>query len=331
MRDKIIQKLFPNQEFILSSNADASFSVNHPADNIEPLNFSSYSVDFLNGDIDLSETVSYYFSTFFPSAYSRKNLFFPQLLCSAIFGKNYYTKRKNMPSYLLAQTFYGEGVLKYNGFEYRLLPNDIFLIDCRNEHEYYANSNDGWGYRLLHFDGNSMPGYYIQIAASGNVKFTFSSNDYMDSFWETIVQNNIESKPNKEILFNRIMTDMITELLCQIPQYQTSELPDLIINIRNYIDNHFTQKITLDEIAEHCKISKYYMSRIFKKHLGQSIFSYVIDCRISLAQRMLRYSEEPIGTIAEKVGFEDHNGFYRAFMQREDLSPSAYRKYWHSF
>ena len=73
------------------------------------------------------------------------------------------------------------------------------------------------------------------------------------------------------------------------------------------------------------------MSREFKKYTGKTIFNYITDLRISLAQRLLRYSNLSVNEIAENIGFEDHNGFYRAFMQREEMSPSAYRKYWKTF
>ena len=97
------------------------------------------------------------------------------------------------------------------------------------------------------------------------------------------------------------------------------------------LQNSFCEKLTLDQIAKEMKLSKYYMSREFKKSTGKTIFGYITDCRINLAQRLLRYSKMTINEISEHIGFEDHNSFYRAFQQRETMSPSAYRKYWESF
>lgn len=104
---------------------------------------------------------------------------------------------------------------------------------------------------------------------------------FQDLFKEILLVN-YRSEPNKEIITNRILTDMITELLCQCPQYQDQILPKPIENICTFLQNTFREKLTLDQIAEY-------------------------------------------------IGFEDHNGFYRAFSQREDMSPSAYRKYWDTF
>lgn len=337
MFDPIIRELFPHLQSIplnqVLSSSQPELSENaFPFPNSEKaITGSKYSPDYYRGDFDLSYTLSHYGDAFFPSMFSRKNLLYLQLLCSATFTKNHYTKRNELPSYLLAQTFFGKGILRYRQKEYELYPDDLFLIDCRDQHEYFAVSEDGWGYRFLHFEGSAMPGYYSQIAANHNVKFTFNKSSRFQDLFKELILVNYHAEPDKEIITNRILTDMITEILCQCPQYQDQKLPKPIEDLCDFLQNTFREKLTLDQIAEEVGLSKYYMSREFKRYVGKTIFQYIIDCRISLAQRLLRYSDMAINEIAEYVGFEDHNGFYRAFSQREDMSPSAYRKYWNTF
>lgn len=337
MYDPIIRELFPHR---MSIPFNKIFSSSQPDTSDEVFMFpnfekfpsdSKYGLDYCKGDYDLSFALSHYGDSFFPSLFTRKNLLYLQLLCSATFNSNHYTNRKDLPSYLLAWTFWGKGVLRYEKKEYTFFPNDIFIIDCRKPHEYFADSDNGWGYRFLHFDGSVMPGYYSHIEAGQNVKFTFDENSKFKDLFKEIILVNYSSELNKEILTNRILTDMITEILCRCTQYRESENPAVIENLCSFLQNTFREKLTLDQIAEEVGLSKYYMSREFKKYTNKTIFNYIIDCRISLAQRLLRYSDKTINEIAEYVGFEDHNGFYRAFSQREDMSPSAYRKYWNTF
>lgn len=339
MYDPMIREIFPDRTSIpLDYAFSSSPSENHANGvptypTLEDLFFpnSKYALDYLKGDYDLSYSLSHYGENFFPSFFTRKNLLYLQLLCSVTFPESHYTRRSDLSSYLLAQTFWGKGILRYEQREYELFPDDLFLIDCRKDHEYFADANEGWGYRFLHFDGVSMPGYYSQIAAGQNVKFTFHKDSHFQELLKELILTNYNSEPTKDIITNRILTDMLTEILCQCPQYQETELPPVIADLCNFLQKSFREKLTLDQIAEEVKLSKYYMSREFKKYTGKTIFNYIIDCRIALAQRMLRYSDTPINEIAEYVGFEDHNGFYRAFQQREEMSPSAYRKYWNTF
>lgn len=335
MKDFMIEELFPDRQSILmeqlfSSHDHNSFELPEGFDRNDQL-WKRHNLDYLNGDFDLSHTCSHYGQNFFPSTFSRKALLYLQLLCSVTFSNKHYTIRKDLPSYLIAQTFFGKGILRYEGREYELNPDDLFFIDCRKKHEYFAVSPKGWGYRFFHFDGYTMAEYYKKILESENVCFTFPNDSRFYGLFKELILLNHESGPNNEVLTNRILTDMITEIFCQLPQYKDSDSPEFISELCDYLQNSFTKKLSLDEIAAECNLSKFYMSREFKKYTGKTIFNYITDLRISLAQRLLRYSNLSVNEIAESIGFEDHNGFYRAFMQREEMSPSAYRKYWKTF
>lgn len=333
MYDPIIQKLFPDRQSISLNQIFSSAHLGNGESELVDEAFKNIklNLDYCKGEFDLSHYMCHYYETFFPTSFAQKNILYLQMIFSSTFNKDHYTKRADLPSYLLAQTFWGKGKLLYEQKEYELLPDDVFLIDCRRPHEYWCDSEEGWGYRFIHFDGTSMPAYYSQINTRQNVKFCFDKDSHFQDLFKEIILANYGSKPNKEIISNRIITDMITEILCQCPQYQEAELPDMITDLCNFLQNTFRERLSLEEIAKNTGLSKFYLSREFKKHTGKTIFQYIIDCRIALAQRLLRYGDMPIHEIAEYVGFEDHNGFYRAFLQRECMSPSAYRKYWNTF
>ena len=335
MYDPIIKELFPNRkslymEQLLSAPTHDSFELPESYERNDAL-WKRHNLDYLNGDYNLSHTCSHYGQNFFPSTFARKALLYLQLLCSVTFSEKHYTIRKDLPSYLIAQTFYGKGLLRYDGKEYTLVPGDLFFIDCRQKHEYFAVSKKGWGYRFIHFDGYSMSEYYKKILESGNVRFTFSDTSHFQELFKELILINYGTDSNKEVITNRILTDMITEIFCQLPQYQDSGSPEFIAELCDYLQNSFTQKLTLVKFAAECNLSKFYVSREFKKYTGKTIFNYITDLRIALAQRLLRYSNLSINEIADQIGFDDHNGFYRAFTQREEMSPSAYRKYWKTF
>lgn len=335
MYDPIIEELFPDRKSIridqIFSDFDQdSFESSEAFERNETL-WKRHNLDYLKADYDLSHACSHYGQNFFPSTFSRKALLYLQLLCSVTFSARHYTIRKDLPSYLIAQTFFGKGILRYEGKEYTLQSGDLFFIDCRKKHEYFAASKKGWGYRFIHFDGYAMSEYYKKILESGNVHFTFPADSRFQNLFKELILINYSSDSNKEVITNRILTDMVTEIFCQLPQYQNTKSPEFIADLCDYLQSSFTQNLTLGEIAAECNLSKYYMSREFKKYTGKTIFNYITDLRIALAQRLLRYSNLSINEIADQIGFDDHNGFYRAFMQREEMSPSAYRKYWKTF
>ena len=58
------------------------------------------------------------------------------------------------------------------------------------------------------------------------------------------------------------------------------------------------------------------------------MYNYILECRLNMARKLLRYSPLPVLEIASMVGFEDHNNFYRIFEKQESMSPSKYRQCW---
>lgn len=335
MYDPIVRELFPELQPlnmpqsvppISSEELNSAFPVSRFNKSSD---FHASMENYFRGKYKLSDTLSHFGEYYFPSSNTRRTFLYLQLLCSATFGKEHYTCREDLASYLMALTFYGKGSLNYEGKNYLLSEGDVFLIDCRKKHEYQAVDGQ-WGYRIIHFDGAAMPGYYRQVLHSGNVRFHFEDGSrFMDLFRE-LLRASAERSRNEEIIENRILTDMIMEILCELPQFQDTALPPEIMNQCNYLQEHCCEKLSLDQLSAQFGLSKYYMCREFKKHTGETIFSYITDCRIAVAQRLLRYTDMPVCDIAEHVGFEDHNGFYRAFRGKEDISPTEYRRLWSS-
>lgn len=91
----------------------------------------------------------------------------------------------------------------------------------------------------------------------------------------------------------------------------------------NFIDNNLNQKLTIDDIASSCFVSKYYLMRKFKSTMGISIHNYIINKRIVLAKDLISEGI-PLNEVSLKCGFNDYSTFVRAFKKIYNLSPSQY-------
>lgn len=96
--------------------------------------------------------------------------------------------------------------------------------------------------------------------------------------------------------------------------------------ILTYLHNHFTEKITLQQIGQRTCFSPVYCDAVFKNDMGVSIIEYVLSLRMENAKQLLTEGELSIHKIAESVGFQDHNYFSRVFKKRVGISPSDYRQ-----
>jgi YesN/AraC family two-component response regulator len=96
--------------------------------------------------------------------------------------------------------------------------------------------------------------------------------------------------------------------------------------VASYVQQHLDEKITLEQVAGLCGMSKSYFSRTFRCDHRITFQDYLIQQRISKAAGLLKDSSLPVTQIALAVGFADLSYFTRTFQRRVGLLPSAYRK-----
>ncbi len=99
-----------------------------------------------------------------------------------------------------------------------------------------------------------------------------------------------------------------------------------IRSILSFIEDNYSHKITLEEIAEHVHICKGECCRIFKQYMKIPLFKFILDYRIEKSIKDLVASNASIGDIAAKAGFSDSNYYSHTFYKVKGCSPTEYRK-----
>lgn len=101
---------------------------------------------------------------------------------------------------------------------------------------------------------------------------------------------------------------------------------DEIDRVQEYIREHYSKKITLDELSEYVDINKYYLIRLFKQKTGLSPIDYLIHVRLAEAEKLLSRTDITISKISDMVGFHSPSHFSKTFKESNHCTPSAYRK-----
>ena len=107
--------------------------------------------------------------------------------------------------------------------------------------------------------------------------------------------------------------------------------PDLL-NIRmqiflKYIEMHYAEEISLEQLAESAHVSKSECIRCFKASIHMTPYKYLTEYRLSKASELLLSTDEPIGSIALCVGFNQMSHFGKQFKEKTGYSPKDYRTY----
>lgn len=96
--------------------------------------------------------------------------------------------------------------------------------------------------------------------------------------------------------------------------------------IKEYLENHLTETVTLDDICAQLCFSKTYIKALFKKRTGTSIIQYFITLKIALAKRFISEGDKTVSEIAEACGFSGVHYFSRLFKTHTGMSPTGYAK-----
>ena len=99
----------------------------------------------------------------------------------------------------------------------------------------------------------------------------------------------------------------------------------IVKNALNYIEENYTQKLTLSEMAEKTYVSQWHLSKLLNRHTGQSFSDILNHVRIEHAKELLKDPALRIGDISEQVGFLDLAHFSRVFKKQEGVSANEYR------
>jgi two-component system response regulator YesN len=126
-------------------------------------------------------------------------------------------------------------------------------------------------------------------------------------------------------LMQQQMTEGLLELsqLMLTHQYQGN---NVIFEIAKYIQNHYHQDITLQEIANHFYLSREYISRKFKQEFKVNLSDYLSGIRAEKAKLLLLNPHLRIAQVAEMVGYDDEKYFSKVFKKIVGYSPNEYRK-----
>lgn len=99
-----------------------------------------------------------------------------------------------------------------------------------------------------------------------------------------------------------------------------------IQEVKQYLEAHYNQPLSLDIVADQCGLSPKYLSRLFKEETGENFSDYLVQLRVEKAKQMLCESNAKIGDISISVGIESRATFLRTFQKVEGITPSEYRK-----
>lgn len=266
-----------------------------------------------------------------PSTFARASLLHLQEVGSLQAIHPHTSTRTNLLSFLCFIVLSGKGELSYEEQIYQLSEGDCVFIDCRKAY-IHSTSNDLWSLQWCHFYAPSLPAVYEKYKERGG-RPVFHSDDLTPFRLLLTDLYNLASSSDyiRDMRINEKLGSLLTLLMEQSwhPESVTVSRKRMeLAAVREYLDEYFTEKIMLEELAEKFFINKFYLSKIFKETYGTTVNNYLISKRITRAKQLLRFTDMTVDEVGVAVGMGDANYFSRMFRKVEGISPREYRKQW---
>ena len=209
------------------------------------------------------------------------------------------------------------------------MPGQGFLICPGLVNTYFANQHDPWKYVWVEFEGlraeeylnaaglnASQPIYrprtpalaqpveetMMYIAGHGKAS-TLNLIGHLCLFLDALIQS---SSTRREVRGTRLQDFYIQEAVI-------------------FMEHNYQRELTVEEVADACKLNRSYFSKLFKESMGCPPQEFLIRLRLSKAAEQMKRTKASIGEISVSCGYPNQLHFSRAFKKRYGVSPREWR------
>lgn len=253
------------------------------------------------------------------SEFARKHLphipWADEYICST----EYVVNRECLDSYVLFYIKSGKLKIRYENRSHTASTGDVVFLDLRKQHSYQALSELNIQQYMV--NGGPTTAYFEFLfrfhgpVFTGNNRISF----IFDSLYSELWSDNAD---------DHILSLLLNELYCILAKNHNAEVSEPTRLAMNYMDTHYAEPITLDEIAEKVCLSKYYFLRRFHKETTYSPKEYLNRVRLRNAMHRLCSTADSVEQIALLCGFSSSTVFIRAFKKETDgITPERFRQY----
>ncbi|MDD7165246.1 MAG: AraC family transcriptional regulator [Clostridia bacterium] len=227
----------------------------------------------------------------------------------------------------------GKGKITVDNKNYHVKKGDLLIYNSGVTHCEKSNETDPMEILFIAYDKleiTNLPPNSLLPESYGPIFHTEEMYDVFHRYFTALITEfELKERFYMEICQN-ISRTLIMYIFRLINRTENaSALLDKSMTMETvlaYIDENFKRKLTLDEVAEKCYTSKYYLSHLFTRFQGVSIGKYILDKKIDESKKMLASSDFPVVAIAESLGFDDPSYYSRIFKKTVGTTPLQFRK-----
>ena len=236
---------------------------------------------------------------------------------------------------------YGVGVMERGGMHFRFLgrdhtaePGSVHLTTPGEMHDGHAAAQGGWAYRMLYLDPALVEDAASQAAGRPVAAPDFATGVIHDPELAARVRacHLLLDRGNAPRLARQTaLIEMLAQWVARHADRRAAMPraggePRGVALARAYMDAHFAEDVSLDDLARLANLSPFHFVRVFRRAVGAPPHAYLMNARLRAARALLA-TDLRLADIAQDTGFTDQAHLTNTFRRFTGLTPGRYRSF----
>lgn len=237
-------------------------------------------------------------------------------------------KRKDVGTYVFQYTLSGSGKLEIADKSYTVNAGEAFIVEIPSDHRYYfPTDSKGWEYIFITLVGREAADCWQFMKEQSGPVLKISPNSKLIQLLLNIYQDTHAQKITDVYCASAKAYEFIMECyrFARNIEKATHGFSLQITKALSFIQTHYHEPITLDEIAAVSGFSRYYFIKQFQHQLNMTPGQYLTKIRIQKAAELLRSTKSSVTEIAAQVGYANANYFNKVFRKTVGVSAGTFR------
>ncbi|MBO4897570.1 MAG: AraC family transcriptional regulator [Clostridia bacterium] len=227
--------------------------------------------------------------------------------------------------YLMHYVCSGKGTYTLNGKEFSIERDRVFIIPPGEVTVYSADDQNPWTYMWIGISGIAIE-EYMKMAGFKKSNPIIKASKKLKSILKTIIDKSEEQGYNSLPVTGNLYFFIDELIKCGGGSEKRKSVAQTYVeNAILYINNNIQNKLTVSEIADYIGVNRVYFCNIFKKIMGCTPQSYILNLKIEKAKMFLEETNNEIRFIANSLGYDDPFVFSHAFTKKTGVSPKNWR------
>ncbi len=236
-------------------------------------------------------------------------------------------RRGTKPLAIWQYTVSGSGMLDYNGTLTEVTAGQAMLLHIPHNHCYYLpDSSDHWEFIYLNFNGRELLRLWHELEQRIGPVVTLHEQSTVVQTAIKIVTASAAGQLQSPFDVSALAYKVVMDLAETVPkQGQMDNISPAVHRVIDYCTKHFSEIITVDDMARVSGYSRYHFSHLFKESQGISPAAFLRNLRLQQSLRLLQSELITVKEVAERCGFSNVNYFCKVVRQHFGTTPNGYR------